>query len=60
MQTMNQSRAEEMARSKNQAYHRAGNFKSLAVVVEGPEVWQATVMDVKEAIEHGFPYSWSI
>jgi hypothetical protein len=29
-------------------------------VVEGPEVGQATVMDVKEAIEHGFPYSWSI
>lgn len=32
--------------------------RDLAVIVEGPEDEQWTVMSVTEAVDNGFPYTW--
>jgi hypothetical protein len=45
---------------KNQAYHRAGNFKDLAVLVDGPGDGDFTVMSLCEAIDGGFLYEWAV
>lgn len=46
--------------TRNRAYQRAGNFKDLAVLVDGPDDGEATVMDLREAVEGGFIYEWSV
>jgi len=45
--------------TKNRAYHRAGNFKDLAVLVDGPGDDEFTVMSLCEAVDGGFLYEWS-
>lgn len=46
--------------TKNRAYHRAGNFRSLAVLVDGPAEGQFTVMSLNEAIAGEFMYEWAV
>ena len=46
--------------NRNCVYEAAGNKRDTAVFVEGPEDGQAAVMSLREAIENGFCYSWSV
>jgi hypothetical protein len=44
--------------TKNRAYHLAGNFKELAVLVDGPSDGEFTVMSLRDAIAGEFTYEW--
>ncbi|NJD38426.1 MAG: hypothetical protein FIA89_08940 [Geobacter sp.] len=46
--------------TRNRAYHRAGNFKNLAVLVDGPSDGQFAVMPLDEAIAGEFMYEWAV
>ncbi len=47
-------------RQINHTYRLAGNKKDLCVMVEGPEIGEWTLMDIREAIKNEFFYSWEI
>jgi hypothetical protein len=60
MKTYNdEAAAHEAMRLKNLVRRAAGNTKETAVVVEGPEDGTWTVMEIGEAIESGFGYTWA-
>ena len=58
MKTMgSEEEARDLMRDRNRT--RRGKT-DLSVVVEGPDDGQWTVMDLRDAIESGFSYSWEV
>ena len=58
MTTYKTDKAQEMMEIKNRSYRLANNYKSTCVIVEGPGDGESTIMDLKEAIDNEFSYSW--
>ena len=52
---------ENEARSVMISWNRARHGKTnMAVMVEGPEEGEFTVMDLRDAVDGGFFYSWAV
>ena len=47
-------------RIMNTAFRLADNKTDLMVLVEGPDDGDWTVMDIRDAIEHEFAYTWEV
>ena len=46
----------EMMRLRNRSAERAGNYKTVCVMVEGPNDGDFTLMDLRDAVDAGFGY----
>lgn len=52
--------AMEIMRIRNQAYQRTNNRNNFCVMVDGPEDDEVTLMDIRDAIDNDFTYTWEI